>query len=67
MKPRAWWEEGRVGNESEVAAVQADPGAGTQGLATGRSLEEWDRLVCDWLSPKPAIGRRAASALTDGV
>lgn len=45
-----------VGANGTRAAAQADPGAG---LATGRPLEERDRLVCDWFSPLPEIGRRA--------
>lgn len=61
------WEEGWAGSERSPAAAQADPGAGTQALATGRPLEERDRLACDWLSLKPAIGKRAVSLLTYGV
>lgn len=53
LKRRERWKEKGVLSESEGAAVQADPGAGTQVLATGRPLEERDRLACDWLSPKP--------------
>lgn len=50
LQPRKRWKEEGVRSEWEGAAAQADPGAGTQVLATGRPLEE----RTDW----PAIGSR---------